>query len=72
METDVIKITFNNRSLELENPLSITNFLTDQCYESGPGIALSLNQNVIPHQYWPDYYINDGDDILLFQAIAGG
>ncbi|VFP87353.1 sulfur carrier protein ThiS [Candidatus Erwinia haradaeae] len=67
-----MKITFNNRSLELQNPLSITEFLSYQFYPSSSGLALALNQTVIPQKNWPDYQIKDGDDILLFQAIAGG
>ncbi|VFP80842.1 sulfur carrier protein ThiS [Candidatus Erwinia haradaeae] len=67
-----MKITFNNHSLELQNSLSITEFLSNQFYKSSSGMALALNQTVIPQQNWSDYQIKDGDDILLFQAIAGG
>ncbi|WP_166506876.1 MoaD/ThiS family protein [Sodalis glossinidius] len=27
---------------------------------------------ITPRRQWADYRVQDGDDILLFQAIAGG
>lgn len=36
------------------------------------GSALAVNQVVIPRHRWPTYWLADGDNILLFQAIAGG
>ncbi|MFO6425328.1 sulfur carrier protein ThiS [Motilimonas sp. KMU-193] len=36
------------------------------------GMALAINQNIISRSEWPDHVLQDGDDIALFQAIAGG
>jgi len=37
-----------------------------------PGCALAINQVIIPRNDWATRQVQDGDDILLFQAIAGG
>lgn len=36
------------------------------------GTALAVNQVIIPRHHWPEHGLQEGDTILLFQAIAGG
>ena len=36
------------------------------------GSALAVNQNIISRSQWADYKLCEGDQISLFQAIAGG
>lgn len=37
-----------------------------------PGTALAINQTIVPRDEWATRPVSAGDDILLFQAIAGG
>ncbi|NDJ59373.1 sulfur carrier protein ThiS [Enterobacteriaceae bacterium 4M9] len=37
-----------------------------------PGSALALNQTILPREQWEHHTVQDGDALLLFQAIAGG
>ncbi|WON77227.1 sulfur carrier protein ThiS [Serratia sp. UGAL515B_01] len=66
-----MNIMLNDQPLELENPLSILALL-EQLQRHQPGTALAINQVIIPRIDWATRYVQDGDDILLFQAIAGG
>ncbi len=66
-----MKITLNEQVIELSHRLSLAEFL-DQLKYSPEGAALAINQTIIPRSQWPRHFINEGDDILLFQAIAGG
>lgn len=66
-----MNITLNDQPLELEQPLSILALL-EQLERHQPGTALAINQVIIPRNDWANRYVQDGDDILLFQAIAGG
>ena len=66
-----MKITLNDRPIEILHRLSLDEFLVQLKY-SPEGAALAINQTIIPRSQWPQHFINDGDDILLFQAIAGG
>jgi len=36
------------------------------------GSALAVNQVIVPRPRWAKYLLKDGDNIVLFQAIAGG
>lgn len=37
-----------------------------------PGVALALNQQILPREQWQQQIVQEGDQILLFQVIAGG
>ncbi|OJT41459.1 sulfur carrier protein ThiS [Serratia plymuthica] len=66
-----MKIRLNDQPLELAQPLSVTALL-ELLERHQPGTALAINQTIIPRADWANHQVQDGDDILLFQAIAGG
>ncbi|CAI1231309.1 sulfur carrier protein ThiS [Serratia quinivorans] len=66
-----MKIRLNDQPLELAQPLSVSALL-QQLERQQPGTALAINQIIIPRTDWANHLVQDGDDILLFQAIAGG
>ncbi|EKN4707173.1 sulfur carrier protein ThiS [Yersinia ruckeri] len=66
-----MKILLNDESIELEDALTVNQFLTQLDYNQ-PGSALAINQTIIPRNNWDTHILQDGDDVLLFQAIAGG
>ncbi len=37
-----------------------------------PGLAVAINEQVIPRSCWSQQPIGGGDTVELFQAIAGG
>lgn len=66
-----MKIRLNDQPLALAQPLSV-DALLKQLERHQPGTALAINQIIIPRADWANHLVQDGDDILLFQAIAGG
>ncbi|AJI94467.1 thiamine biosynthesis protein ThiS [Yersinia ruckeri] len=66
-----MKILLNDESIELEDALTVNQLLTQLDYNQ-PGSALAINQTIIPRNSWDTHMLQDGDDVLLFQAIAGG
>lgn len=66
-----MRITLNEQPLELAQVLSITALL-EQLGRHQPGTALAINHIIIPRNQWDTHWVQEGDDILLFQAIAGG
>lgn len=64
-------IIINDQTMEFAAPLTVNQlFLT--LNQSMTGTALAINQVIIPKSQWDSHLINDQDNILLFQAIAGG
>ena len=66
-----MKIRLNDQPLALAQPLSV-DALLKQLERHQPGTALAINPPLIPRADWVNHLVQDGDDILLFQAIAGG
>ncbi|ABF14364.1 sulfur carrier protein ThiS [Candidatus Palibaumannia cicadellinicola] len=64
-------IIFNDRPIELATPLTLITLLKQLNIEIS-GSALAVNNTIITSSNWLEYQVQDGDDILLFQAIAGG
>ena len=70
-----LKIQINDASLiltEVETKtITVTQLFT---YLDKPlvGSAVAINQHIISRSEWDNYLINEGDNISLFQAIAGG
>nr|WP_256466116.1 sulfur carrier protein ThiS [Yersinia ruckeri] len=71
MRRKCVKILLNDESIELEDALTVNQLLTQLDYNQ-PGSALAINQTIIPRNNWDTHILQDGDDVLLFQAIAGG
>jgi len=40
--------------------------------KTSQGSAIAVNQQIISRSLWPDYKLREGEQITLFQAIAGG
>lgn len=36
------------------------------------GLAIAVNEQIVPHQQWPQFQLTENDNISIFQAIAGG
>ncbi len=66
-----MQIQFNDESMQCAEGLSVSTLLT-QLEQLKPGIALALNQQILPRERWEHHIVQDGDQILLFQVIAGG
>ncbi|MFP1883563.1 sulfur carrier protein ThiS [Lonsdalea quercina] len=66
-----MKIYINEEAVTLDEPISVEQLL-QRLDRLQPGTALAINQIVIPRPDWRACQVQDGDDILLFQAIAGG
>ncbi|MCG6471027.1 sulfur carrier protein ThiS, partial [Vibrio parahaemolyticus] len=46
--------------------------LLEQLDQRQAGAALAINQQIVPREQWTQHIVQDGDQILLFQVIAGG
>ena len=62
---------FNDEPLKCDDGLTISALL-DKLRQLKPGTALALNQQILPREQWDHQQVRDGDNILLFQVIAGG
>lgn len=66
-----MQIRLNGDLLQLAGPCSLEDLLIAQD-QLKAGIAVALNQQVIPRSQWANIFLSDHDDVDLFRAIAGG
>ncbi|MEL0628997.1 sulfur carrier protein ThiS [Psychromonas aquatilis] len=66
-----MKIQVNEQALTLPSAMNIEQLLT-HLEKPLMGSAVAVNMQVINRSEWNQYDINEGDNISLFQAIAGG
>lgn len=64
-------IMLNDQPLEVECNIT-AEILLNQLEHHQLGTALAINQVIIPRADWKNHQLQAGDNILLFQAIAGG
>lgn len=65
-------ITVNNEPLQISDTCSITQLLQDHIQQKPEGIAVAVNQSVIPKSEWENTFIASGDTIILIKATQGG
>jgi sulfur carrier protein len=71
MWSQTVKLIINDQSHDFAAPLTLLTLL-EQLNHPQEGSALAVNQVIIPRHNWASHPLTDGDNILLFQAIAGG
>ncbi|MEL4016811.1 sulfur carrier protein ThiS [Dryocola clanedunensis] len=66
-----MRILLNDESVQCVDSLTLAALL-EQLRMLKPGTAAAVNQTIVPREQWQRHKLCDGDQILLFQAIAGG
>jgi sulfur carrier protein len=64
-------ILVNDERVECDAGLNVAALLS-QLEQDKPGVALALNQQILPRAQWTHHALQEGDALLLFQVIAGG
>ncbi|WP_439845525.1 sulfur carrier protein ThiS [Aeromonas veronii] len=66
-----LTILLNDKAQPLTAGQSVADLLAAQ--DVNPqGVAVALNGAVLPRGRWAEIRLNDGDELHLFTAIAGG
>ena len=67
-----MQITVKNRSMSIQNNLSLDQLLVQLTVPHQERIALAVNQQIISRSGWSAYRLQEGDRITLIEAAAGG
>jgi sulfur carrier protein len=67
-----MEITFNNRKLEIEEQTSVQKALNLWLCDKQQGIAVAVNDTIVPRSQWEDHVLQTGDNILVIKATQGG
>lgn len=66
-----MNIIINDEPHVFVAPLTLTALLA-QLAHSHSGTALAVNQQIVPQDRWDTHLLQEGDSLVIFQAIAGG
>ena len=67
-----MEISINQQLTEIPEYFSVEKLVSFLFTDSTKGIAIAINQTVIPKTEWPDRLLNPDDKITLIKATQGG
>ena len=68
-----MNIKINGEVLELKDNLNLSEFVTLRLNGKEPrGIAVALNDMIIPKSKWNDTLLNENDSVEIVHAVQGG
>jgi len=65
-------ISVNNKPLELSSTENINSVLQRLQFNHVKGIAVAINNKVIPKSSWEDHLVKENDNITIIRATQGG
>lgn len=66
-----MQIKVNDRQVTVAPPLNLRELLKVLCLEE-KGVALAVNSQIVSRSQWNAHALEDGDQITLIKATAGG
>ena len=66
-----MNIEINNQSHSITDNATLEQCLIE-LNKLEKGIAVAIEQTIIPRSRWQQHPLNEGDSIAIFRAIAGG
>ncbi|MCD6018872.1 MAG: thiS [Bacteroidetes bacterium] len=67
-----MEITLNDKNHSLTENSSLYDLVLAQLGDKQKGIAVAVNDTVIPKSQWETYLIKSNDQILIIKATQGG
>jgi len=65
-----MKLKVNDKEVETR-ATHLSLFFQEQDFPT-TGIAVAVNQRMVPRAEWDSYVLNEGDNILIIKAVCGG
>ena len=67
-----MEITFNNHPQQIKEQSSVQIIINDLIGEKQNGIAVAVNETVVPKTNWDSYLLQPNDKVLVIKATQGG
>ena len=67
-----MEIQLNNQSKEIAPCISIQQLLDEVVGQKQKGIAVAINNSVVPKAVWDNHILQANDNILIIKAAQGG
>jgi len=67
-----MEITVNSQPKTIAEQVSLLQLLEEIKSSAQKGIAVAVNQTVIPKTEWQNYFLKQNDNVLIIKATQGG
>jgi sulfur carrier protein len=67
-----MEITFNDQRQEIEAQTSVQSALNKWVGEKQKGIAVAVNDSIVPKAKWESHLLQPNDKVLVIKATQGG
>lgn len=67
-----MEITFNKQKQSVEAQTSVQSLLQEKLGNKQNGIAVAINQNIVPKKQWVTHVLQPNDQVLVITATQGG
>ena len=67
-----MEIILNNRTHQVVEKTSIKIALDNWIGEKQKGIAVAVNETIVPKAQWDSFELKDNDKVLVIKATQGG
>ncbi len=67
-----MKIVLNEKTFKVAEGLSVLSFLSENNIPTPKGVALAVNDSVVPRESWEKTTLKDGNKLILISAAQGG
>ena len=67
-----MEITFNDHKHQVEELISVQVALNTWIGEKQKGIAVAVNETIVPKKQWESYILQPDDKVLVIKATQGG
>lgn len=65
-----MKVSVNNKEVETDSTV-LSQFVEEMALPT-QGIAIAVNNRMVPRTEWADYTLNEGLSIVIIKAACGG
>lgn len=65
-------VNINDKSREVIDTTTLSQLLDELGLNASQGIAVAINDAVVPRAVWQTHRLTQGDQVLVIQATQGG
>lgn len=67
-----MEISVNNKQEKLNEGISLEQLVTNHLGDKIKGVAVAVNETVIPKDQWNAFTLKANDNVLIIKATQGG
>lgn len=68
----MIEIIVNGENMQFQESISVVALITHLQLLDKKGIAIAINEEILPKSQWESSFLKTADNIIIIHATAGG